>query len=313
MVSRQAAELPSLHCSRKSPTKLESPPTRIAAVTRANHALFERRRRGAAARLAKPDPSRSGWIAPDESDRLPLAAAAGLLRARHADKCRQIRSFAETPRVMNAPDFAASRDPRGYLSSLPAKALLSMDELVAPKAERSLRTFTPDSDVQVRFSPACAINAREVEDPCACSSSRMKPRWRGSSRPRSATPVTPWTAPPTASARISSAQTERYDVVVLDLGLPRVDGLTLLRRWRDAGLVDAGARADRARRLAREGAGHRRRRRRLRREAVPDGRGAGAAARAASGARAATCRPSCGAGASRSIRARRASRSMAPR
>jgi two-component system, OmpR family, response regulator len=32
------------------------------------------------------------------------------------------------------------------------------------------------------------------------------------------------------------AQTERYDAVVLDLGLPAVDGLTLLRRWRDAGL-----------------------------------------------------------------------------
>jgi two-component system OmpR family response regulator len=31
------------------------------------------------------------------------------------------------------------------------------------------------------------------------------------------------------------ASTERYDAVVLDLGLPRVDGLTLLRRWRDAG------------------------------------------------------------------------------
>ena len=30
-------------------------------------------------------------------------------------------------------------------------------------------------------------------------------------------------------------QTERYDAVVLDLGLPKVDGLTLLRRWRDAG------------------------------------------------------------------------------
>jgi len=30
--------------------------------------------------------------------------------------------------------------------------------------------------------------------------------------------------------------TERYDAVVLDLGLPKVDGLTLLRRWRDAGL-----------------------------------------------------------------------------
>ncbi|MEO8433210.1 MAG: response regulator transcription factor [Acidobacteriota bacterium] len=31
-------------------------------------------------------------------------------------------------------------------------------------------------------------------------------------------------------------QTEPYDAVVLDLGLPRVDGLTVLRRWRDAGL-----------------------------------------------------------------------------
>lgn len=33
------------------------------------------------------------------------------------------------------------------------------------------------------------------------------------------------------------AQTEGYDAVVLDLGLPQIDGLTLLRRWRDAGLA----------------------------------------------------------------------------
>jgi two-component system OmpR family response regulator len=33
------------------------------------------------------------------------------------------------------------------------------------------------------------------------------------------------------------ARTERYDAVVLDLGLPKVDGLTLLRRWRDGGLA----------------------------------------------------------------------------
>jgi two-component system, OmpR family, response regulator len=32
-------------------------------------------------------------------------------------------------------------------------------------------------------------------------------------------------------------QTERYDAVVLDLGLPVVDGMTLLRRWREAGLA----------------------------------------------------------------------------
>jgi two-component system OmpR family response regulator len=32
-------------------------------------------------------------------------------------------------------------------------------------------------------------------------------------------------------------QTERYDAVVLDLGLPKIDGLTVLRRWRDAGIA----------------------------------------------------------------------------
>src|SRR5262245_30096903 len=32
------------------------------------------------------------------------------------------------------------------------------------------------------------------------------------------------------------AQTEQYDAIVLDLGLPQVDGLTLLRRWREMGV-----------------------------------------------------------------------------
>lgn len=33
------------------------------------------------------------------------------------------------------------------------------------------------------------------------------------------------------------SRTEHYDAVVLDLGLPKVDGLTLLKGWRDAGLA----------------------------------------------------------------------------
>jgi two-component system OmpR family response regulator len=32
-------------------------------------------------------------------------------------------------------------------------------------------------------------------------------------------------------------RTEKYDVTVLDLGLPGIDGLTLLRRWRDEGIA----------------------------------------------------------------------------
>lgn len=33
------------------------------------------------------------------------------------------------------------------------------------------------------------------------------------------------------------AHTEQYDAVVLDLGLPKIDGLTLLRRWREESIM----------------------------------------------------------------------------
>src|SRR5262249_23903649 len=32
------------------------------------------------------------------------------------------------------------------------------------------------------------------------------------------------------------ARTQEYDAIVLDLGLPKIDGLTLLRAWREAGI-----------------------------------------------------------------------------
>ena len=34
-----------------------------------------------------------------------------------------------------------------------------------------------------------------------------------------------------------SGETEPYDAVVLDLGLPKIDGATVLKAWRDAGLM----------------------------------------------------------------------------
>ena len=42
---------------------------------------------------------------------------------------------------------------------------------------------------------------------------------------------------PDGSQADTALQGQPYDAVVLDLGLPRVDGLTLLRRWREAGLA----------------------------------------------------------------------------
>ncbi len=72
--------------------------------------------------------------------------------------------------------------------------------------------------------------------------------------------------------------TEPYDAVVLDIGLPQMDGISVVERWRRDGKQDAGADADRARPLERQGVGHRRRRRRLCDQAVPYRGSAGARA-----------------------------------
>ena len=50
-------------------------------------------------------------------------------------------------------------------------------------------------------------------------------------------PATPSTVLVTVSRAEFLGATEHYDAIVLDLGLPGIDGLTLLRRWRDAGIT----------------------------------------------------------------------------
>ena len=45
-----------------------------------------------------------------------------------------------------------------------------------------------------------------------------------------------WTWPPTARKPNIWGGAEPYDVIVLDLGLPKVDGVTVLERWREEGM-----------------------------------------------------------------------------
>ena len=68
-------------------------------------------------------------------------------------------------------------------------------------------------------------------------------------------PVMPWTALPMESAPTILGHDEEYDAVVLDLGLPRMDGLTVLRHGAKP-VSRAGDGADGARKLARKGHGH---------------------------------------------------------
>ena len=71
--------------------------------------------------------------------------------------------------------------------------------------------------------------------------------------------------------------TETYDAAVLDLGLPKLDGLTVLRALARGRAAVSGAGAHRARRVGGAGGGHQPRRRRLPAEAVRNGGTGGAA------------------------------------
>ena len=74
--------------------------------------------------------------------------------------------------------------------------------------------------------------------------------------------------------------TEPYDAVVLDIGLPKKDGITVLEEWRRAGRMMPVLILTARDRWSDKVAGFRCGRRRLRRQALPHGGGAGALARA---------------------------------
>ena len=100
---------------------------------------------------------------------------------------------------------------------------------------------------------------------------------RAGSRPRASSSTAPATAPTGSRARSAG----RYDLVVLDLLLPRLDGLAVLRELRRTRPGAAGGDRLGALRPADQAARLRARRQRLRREAVLARRAARARARAA--------------------------------
>src|SRR5688500_13350852 len=88
--------------------------------------------------------------------------------------------------------------------------------------------------VQVPFSRACAINRYPlmkvliVEDEAALARQLKDAVAEGGYAADAAAD---------GSRADFLVRTERYDAIVLDLGLPKVDGLTLLRRWRESGVT----------------------------------------------------------------------------
>jgi two-component system OmpR family response regulator len=77
-----------------------------------------------------------------------------------------------------------------------------------------------------------------------------------------------------------SVRPKRYDAAVLDLGLPKRDGVSVLRDWRAEGRTLPCPHPDGARRLVRKGRGLQGRRGRLSHQALPDRGGGHALTRA---------------------------------
>ena len=96
----------------------------------------------------------------------------------------------------------------------------------------------------MRCSAAIQPSAADVSSMAAPRCRRMKilivddePALSDHLARRSATPATPSTVAADGERADFLVRTESYDAVLLDLGLPRIDGLTLLRGWRESGLT----------------------------------------------------------------------------
>ena len=145
------------------------------------------------------------------------------------------------------------RQGRRARSAARASASPSAARSCACTAGASGRSGAPQGGAAFRFTlplepappmPAGTRMTRAARRPC--SSSRTSPRSGASCAPRSAPKATAWSKPKPASAASIDAGTHKPDLAIVDLGLPDMDGVEVIRRiraWSPMPIIVLSARA----------------------------------------------------------------------